>query len=167
MLTKISATLLALALAACSHSKSSSSDTVPAAPEFAAQPQERSITEGDMAASDAKNPIPPEDQIFFKNDSDKLNQDGLELLGEVATWVMSEDGRQVVIEGHADAVGSKDHNLDLSSRRALSAATYLRSLNVPDTRIVITAVGEAESGLEPRRSNRRVVIFATEMLAPS
>lgn len=153
---------LPLVAGACSHSSGKSSDTVPAAPEFAEARGETVVESKDMSASDAENAIPPEDQIFFRNDSADLNDDGKKLLGDVATWVMAEPGRQIVLEGHADKTGTADHNLDLSSRRAVSAANYLRSLNVPDERIVVTAVGEGEATVGPTRGNRRVVIFATE-----
>lgn len=163
MRIKLSAILLSLplALAACARSSGpSSTSTIPPAPEFAAQSETRA--ESEMAASDGSKPIPPEDQIFFQNDSDALNSDGRTLLSEVASWVMAEPGRHIVIEGHADKRGAKDYNLDLSNRRALAAATYLRSIKVPDDRIIITAVGESESSLAPGGVNRRIVIFATE-----
>jgi peptidoglycan-associated lipoprotein len=164
MRTKLSALLLSIALAACSHSRSQgSSDTVPAAPEFSEAGSSSTIVESnEMSASNADNAIPPDDQIFFKNDSDKLNADGQAALTDVARWVMAAPGRQIVLEGHADANGATGHNLDLSSRRAMAAATFLKSLQVPDERIVITAVGENDAKFMPGRSNRRVLIFATE-----
>lgn len=160
----LSSLVLSLPLAlACSHGHSSrAADTVPPAPEFAQANGPTVVESTEMAASDSKAPILPDDQIFFGHDSDALNADGRTLLAEVATWVMAERGRHVVLEGHADTTGNASYNLDLSNRRSLAAATYLRSLNVPDDRIVVVALGEQDAHLAPGGVNRRIVIFATD-----
>ncbi|MFS0737695.1 OmpA family protein [Sphingomonas sp. 1P06PA] len=44
-------------------------------------------------------------------------------------------GRRFVVEGHTDAVGSRDYNLDLSKRRAEAVASYLASLGVASDRL--------------------------------
>lgn len=44
-------------------------------------------------------------------------------------------GRRFVVEGHTDAVGSRDYNLDLSKRRAEAVASYLTSLGVASDRL--------------------------------
>ena len=72
--------------------------------------------------------------ILFDSDKDELKQDGKEFLrlfipkyvGVLLTNPdVSEHIAQVIIEGHTDDVGSWDHNLELSLRRANSVAAYL------------------------------------------
>ncbi len=72
--------------------------------------------------------------ILFDSDKDELKQDGKEFLrlfipkyvGVLLTNPdVSEHIAQVIVEGHTDNVGSWDHNLDLSLRRANSVAVYL------------------------------------------
>ena len=72
--------------------------------------------------------------ILFDSDKDELKQEGREFLrlfipkyvGVLLTNSdVSEHIAQVIIEGHTDDVGSWDHNLDLSLRRANSVAAYL------------------------------------------
>ncbi len=72
--------------------------------------------------------------ILFDSGKDELKQKGKEFLrlfipryvGVLLTNPdVSEHIAQVIIEGHTDDVGSWDHNLELSLRRANSVAAYL------------------------------------------
>lgn len=49
--------------------------------------------------------------------------------------------RKFVIEGHTDAQGGRDYNLDLSQRRARAVADYLASLGVPRDRFDVRGYG--------------------------
>jgi outer membrane protein OmpA-like peptidoglycan-associated protein len=63
------------------------------------------------------------------------------------------------IEGHTDAVGARDRNLDLSQRRAQSVVDYLVSLGIPASRLVAHGYGpdKPRPGLSPTSpANRRV-----------
>ena len=72
--------------------------------------------------------------ILYDFGKDKLKQEGRDFLRQfIPKYVevllskpeVSEHIAQVIIEGHTDNVGSWDHNLDLSLRRANSVAAYL------------------------------------------
>ena len=72
--------------------------------------------------------------ILYDFGKDELKQAGKEFLRQfIPKYVevllsepdVSEHIAQVIIEGHTDNVGSWDHNLDLSLRRANSVAAYL------------------------------------------
>src|SRR5688500_3823702 len=93
----------------------------PAGPDF---PEATVITAEPtpLAASDGERPIPPDDQVFFAFDSDLLEYDGQMVLAQVADWMKADAGREVVVQGHADASGDSTYNMDLSSRRARSVA---------------------------------------------
>ena len=161
MRTKLSVILLALG--ACSHSHAPSpQNTVPPGPEFARANGPTVVESTEMSASDSKKPILPDDQIFFAHDSTAIDADGRKLLDEVAMWVSEQPGRHVIIEGHTSTSGTADYNLDLSNRRALAATSYLKSLGVPDERIVVVAMGEQDAHLVPGGVNRRILIFATD-----
>ena len=58
--------------------------------------------------------------------------------------------RRVVIEGHADAVGSADYNQTLSARRADAVSHELQIAGIVKTRITRRAFG-ASKPLEPNR----------------
>jgi len=69
----------------------------------------------------------------------------------------------VLIEGHTDATGSEEYNLELSKRRAQAVANYLAGLNVNPSRFTTMWYGESQpvatnDTSEGRQANRRVEI---------
>jgi len=77
----------------------------------------------------------------------------------------------VLLEGHADATGSDEYNLDLSQRRAHSVANYLSTQQVNATRFTIMGYGEQQpiatnDTEDGRQQNRRVevAIYANDKL---
>ena len=56
-------------------------------------------------------------------------------LRTLANCLMGLDGYTVVVHGHCDATGTKDHNLRLSRKRAEEAADFLVSLGVQRNRV--------------------------------
>ena len=72
-------------------------------------------------------------------------------------------GGQVVVQGHADTLGSADYNLDLSKRRAQGVVEVLNQLGIPTDRMTVGAVGEAEQRVATpdntaEQENRAVVM---------
>ena len=87
------------------------------------------------------------------------------------TSLRDDPNTYVNIVGHTDNKGTDAYNLDLSQRRAASAATYLASQGVDRTRLRTTGRGETEPIAsndtdEGRAQNRRVeiVIVANDQL---
>ncbi|MGD9132813.1 MAG: OmpA family protein [Desulfobacterales bacterium] len=85
-------------------------------------------------------------------------------LDEVGKFLQNNPDAYVMLVGYADSIGSEEYNLDLSLRRANSAANYLASNHdIERDRIVVNYYGEAnpiasndtEKG---RAQNRRVEI---------
>jgi OmpA-OmpF porin, OOP family len=71
--------------------------------------------------------------------------------------------KKFVIEGHTDAVGSEESNMQLSERRATSVQLFLIEHGVPADRIVAIGKGESQpltsnDTPENRANNRRVEI---------
>ncbi len=77
----------------------------------------------------------------------------------------------VLLEGHTDATGSDEYNLDLSRLRAQSVSAFLAGQGVASNRFSIMGYGESQPIAENetevgRQANRRVevAIFANEKL---
>jgi outer membrane protein OmpA-like peptidoglycan-associated protein len=103
-----------------------------------------------------------ESGLLFAFDSDVVRGDARDNLDELARSLEKYDETNLLIVGHTDAVGTDSYNMDLSERRAASAARYLRSRGV-DRNIDTAGRGEREpvasnetdSG---RSRNRRVEV---------
>lgn len=77
----------------------------------------------------------------------------------------------ILLEGHTDATGSEEYNLELSRRRAQSVANYLSTQQVNATRFTIMGYGEDQpiatnDSSDGRQQNRRVevAIYANDKL---
>ncbi|MEX2232673.1 MAG: OmpA family protein [Cyclobacteriaceae bacterium] len=84
-------------------------------------------------------------------------------LDKVITYLLNNTELSVRLSGHTDDVGSKEYNKLLSLNRARSAAAYLISKGIEETRISASGYGEseplvAEQNEEAREANRRVEI---------
>ena len=101
--------------------------------------------------------------ILFDVDKATLQPYALTNLNELAVILNKYDDTSVLIEGHTDATGSEEHNLELSRRRGQSVANHLAGNQVDPTRFTIMGYGESQpiatnETSEGRRANRRVEI---------
>ncbi len=109
--------------------------------------------------------------ILFDINSSSLRPIAKDNLGNLAGILNKYSDTEILVEGHTDATGSNDHNLNLSMRRAQSVSNYMTTLEVFSNRFRIMGYGEdqpiasndTESG---RQDNRRVeiAIFANDKL---
>ena len=109
--------------------------------------------------------------ILFDYDSDALKANARANLSELAESLERHPDVDVLIVGHADATGSDEYNMNLSYRRANSAAQYLQAEGISSGRIETAGRGETEPVASNdtdagRAENRRVeiAIFASEEL---
>ncbi len=65
---------------------------------------------------------------------------------------------KAVVHGHTDQEGSNSYNLDLSKKRALTAAKYLNNLGIPKNRILPIGHGYNQPISAKNENNRRVEI---------
>ena len=107
--------------------------------------------------------------ILFDFDSDALKTNARANLSELAQSLQRHPDVDVLIVGHTDATGSDDYNMNLSYRRANSAAQYLQQQGVAAGRIETQGRGETEpiasnETTDGQAENRRVeiAIFASE-----
>jgi outer membrane protein OmpA-like peptidoglycan-associated protein len=87
--------------------------------------------------------------LLFAYDSDAVQGAARDNLTNLAESLKKYGDTEVLIVGHTDATGSDTYNQGLSQRRAASAANYIVSQGVANTRLRTTGRGE----LEPIDSN--------------
>jgi outer membrane protein OmpA-like peptidoglycan-associated protein len=63
--------------------------------------------------------------ILFDTDSDRLKPESAPVIKSVARGLETNPSLKLLIEGHTNSVGSADHNLDLSKRRAEAVKAVL------------------------------------------
>lgn len=109
--------------------------------------------------------------LLFAYDSDAITGNARTNLTNLAESLKKYDDTDVLIVGHTDATGSDSYNQGLSERRAASAARFITTQGVTNTRLRTAGRGESEpiesnDSAEGRAQNRRVeiVIVAGEEL---
>jgi len=103
------------------------------------------------------------DGLLFGFDSDQLTPTARDNLRTFAASLQKYPNTRTLIVGHTDSDGSTAYNLDLSDRRALSAASFITAEGIDGTRICTAGRGETEpiatnTSDQGRRQNRRMEI---------
>ncbi len=99
--------------------------------------------------------------ILFDFNKSTLRSESFPELDKVVKILKNNTQYTIEISGHTDIIGNKSYNLNLSSERAKSVATYLESKGIDKKRITSVGFGStqpiADNGTEEgRQSNRRV-----------
>lgn len=109
--------------------------------------------------------------VLFGYDRDDLTADARKKLTDLAGILNKYPDTYILVEGHTDASGTDDYNMDLSRRRASTVATYLKTEDIKSQRIVTKWYGEAQPKYSndtdaDRAKNRRVefAIYANEKM---
>jgi peptidoglycan-associated lipoprotein len=97
------------------------------------------IDSGSLEAMNDNSPLKP---VFFKYDSDTLDEEARKVLAENASVLKANGTWTVTVEGHCDERGTAEYNLALGDRRALAARDYLVSLGVPPDRLSTVSYGK-------------------------
>ena len=87
--------------------------------------------------------------LYFEFDEANVNSRGNRQLAIVADILSKGEGRVIRINGHADALGSDDYNVNLSNQRANSIREALISMGVSPEQVVTEGFGSTK----PRRPN--------------
>lgn len=104
--------------------------------------------EGDHALSswgDDPGRIVPDvdlENVLFDFDSARIRPGERRKLEAAARYLEKHPRHRMVVEGHCDERGSKEYNMALGERRALSARKYLISLGINDARLLTRSYGE-------------------------
>lgn len=101
--------------------------------------------------------------ILFDVDKAELRPVAKQNLSELAAILKKYPDTNILVEGHTDATGTEEHNLNLSVARAQATANYITGLQVDPTRFTIMGYGESQpiadnSTAAGRQANRRVDI---------
>jgi outer membrane protein OmpA-like peptidoglycan-associated protein len=99
--------------------------------------------------------------IRFANDSDKLVGGSTRVLDQAVKALAEYPAVRLEIQGHTDDKGSREHNIDLSQRRAEAVRAYLVSKGVAENRVEAKGYGPdrpavAGTTAAARAKNRRV-----------
>jgi peptidoglycan-associated lipoprotein len=164
-------TTLMLLAAGCAQKTTPTSTTQmsasgPSAEEIRAREEEerrRRIAESQLAS---RPTTPPSgtlvmDTIYFEFDQATLTDMAKDTLVRNAEWLRSNANARVQVEGNADERGTNEYNLALGERRATAVKSYLTSLGIDGSRLVVISYGEerpAETGQaeDSWAKNRRV-----------
>ncbi len=107
------------------------------------------------------------DSVLFALDSATISSDADAVLKEIADAAKAQPRARLVVEGHTDTSGTREHNQGLSDARSRAVATVLVRAGVARDRITTEGLGESQLAVqtgdevrEPR--NRRVVVRLIE-----
>jgi outer membrane protein OmpA-like peptidoglycan-associated protein len=101
--------------------------------------------------------------ILFDVNKAVLKPVSKENLDKLAEILNKYEDTNILLEGHTDATGSDEYNMDLSEKRATSVGNHLAIQGVNPTRFTIMGYGESQPIAtndtdEGRQLNRRVEI---------
>lgn len=101
------------------------------------------------------------DKVFFDFDKYEIKAESFEALNKIVNILSENPSYKVLIEAHADNIGTEAYNVTLSGRRAEAVKNYLVSNGIGESRITAQAYGEARpaasnDSAEGRAQNRRV-----------
>jgi outer membrane protein OmpA-like peptidoglycan-associated protein len=109
--------------------------------------------------------------IQFAVNSSQLSESSRTNLTDLAETLQKYKDTNILIEGHTDITGTREHNMNLSEDRAESVAQFLESIGVARKRVNTEGYGPDQPVSDNtsdygRQQNRRVevAIFANEKL---
>jgi len=109
--------------------------------------------------------------LLFDVNKAVLKPKSQEELAKLAKVLNKYEDTNILLEGHTDATGSDEHNLQLSRLRAQSVSNHLAGQQVNASRFTIMGYGESQpiadnETVEGRQLNRRVeiAIYANDEL---
>lgn len=101
--------------------------------------------------------------IYFGFDSSKIDTRAEAIVNAHATYLRNHPKTRILLEGHTDSRGSREYNIALGERRAISVLRRFQALGVPVKQIRIISYGEENPAVpgyseDAYRRNRRAVI---------
>lgn len=102
--------------------------------------------------------------LYFEFDSSKIGEAEREIITAHANFLAGSPGLKVVLEGHADERGTREYNIGLGERRALSVRQLMQFMGAQGDQVQTVSFGEekpAAMGNDESawRLNRRVEII--------
>lgn len=124
-------------------------------------------TSGSQTSSMSANPLTDPNNIlsqrtiYFDFDKDEVKAEFRPLVEAHAQYLNQNSSASVTLQGHADELGTREYNLSLGQRRAVSVKKVMNLLGVQDRQIETVSYGEERaSGTDDasRAKDRRVDI---------
>jgi len=121
-------------------------------------------TTSDVAYNPLKDPnnILSQRSIYFDFDKDEVKAEFRPLIEAHAGYLNQNAGASVVLQGHADEIGTREYNLALGQRRSVSVKKVMNLLGVQDKQIETVSYGEEKAtgtDTTSRQKDRRVDII--------
>jgi outer membrane protein OmpA-like peptidoglycan-associated protein len=102
--------------------------------------------------------------VHFPSDREEIDDGAQAALGQLVEELRRNENLVVDVEGYTDMVGARDHNLELSRRRAEAVRLYLVEQGVELSRVHAIGRGPLADPAVPADRKRRVTI---KLIAPS
>ncbi|MCB1773832.1 MAG: peptidoglycan-associated lipoprotein Pal [Gammaproteobacteria bacterium] len=80
--------------------------------------------------------------IYFDFDQDTIRGEYIDVLRAHATYLVTNPGSGLTIEGHADERGSREYNIGLGERRANAVKRFLEAEGVSPSQVGTLSYGE-------------------------
>lgn len=101
--------------------------------------------------------------IYFAYDSSRIDNRAESIVQQHAAYLKSHPNVRILLEGHTDHRGSREYNIALGERRAISVLKRFQTLGVPVSQIRIISYGEENPAVNgynesAYQRNRRAVI---------
>lgn len=148
LIAAVALTALVLGLSACSSTSSwfgGKKDTAvgDAGGAYSSGVGARSSFSGESVDSAFSRVNAPEDQTYyFSYDSSRVAQNNLAAISTQARYLLSHPKARILLAGNTDERGSREYNVALGERRAMSVADLMRLDGVSNEQIRIVSYGE-------------------------
>jgi len=108
--------------------------------------------------------ISDKEVVLFEHNKATIKKDGYKVLDKIIEILERAKGKEILICGHTDNIGSDEYNLRLSERRAEAVYRYLARRGIKKERMSYKGYGESKpiasnKTEEGRARNRRVEII--------
>jgi peptidoglycan-associated lipoprotein len=131
--------------------------------QLAQEQQEREAKKRELRAEKIKFMY---EDVYFEEGSYRLMPEAKELLQHKALWLKKNSDIKVIIEGHTDEAGNKEHNIALGDQRAGAVKSFLIGQGIMSSRLIAVSYGKEQpidnSRSEAARARNRRVHFVVE-----
>ena len=100
-------------------------------------------------------------ELNFRFDSAALMAEAPGVLDKVVAFASANPDTKIVLDAHCDPVGASTYNVKLAIRRAESVRERLKTMGVPEDRIVFAIYGEDGAKRATYAEDRRVTLWST------
>jgi outer membrane protein OmpA-like peptidoglycan-associated protein len=100
-------------------------------------------------------------ELNFRFDSAALMDNAPGVLDKVVAFASANPDSKIVLDAYCDPTGASTYNVKLAIRRAESVRDRLKTMGVPEDRVVLAVYGEDGAKRATYAEDRRVTIWST------